>query len=127
MSVDTEHRRLCHALFDAIEQGDIDAVDDCYAADMTMWVNVGRAEITREENLAALARGRDLHRRRTYNDRIIDTFDDGFVVQYTVHVVAHDGTTVPLPACLVAEVRDAKITKLFEYLDSGKFSPRGRA
>ena len=24
-SIDTEHRRLCHALFDAIEAGDIDA------------------------------------------------------------------------------------------------------
>ena len=70
------------------------------------------------------SKGRDLHRRRTYDDRIISTFDDGFVVQYTVTVVAHNGTKVPLSACLVAEVRDGKITKLFEYLDSGKFGRR---
>ena len=62
--------------------------------------------------------------RRTYDDRIISTFEDGFVVQYTVTVVAHNGTKVPLSACLVAEVRDGKITKLFEYLDSGKFGRR---
>ena len=123
-STDTEHRRLCHALFDAIEAGDIDAVDRCYAPDMTLWFNATGKEIGREENLEALVKGRDLHRRRTYDDRIINTFDDGFVVQYTVNVVAHNGTKVPLSACLVAEVRDGKITKLFEYLDSGKFGRR---
>jgi ketosteroid isomerase-like protein len=120
-TVDTEHRRLCHALFDAIEQGDINAVERCYAPDMTLWFNVTGQEIGRQENLDALAKGRDLHRRRTYDDRIISTFDDGFVVQCTVTVVAHNGTNVALSACLVAEVRDRKITKLFEYLDSGKF------
>jgi ketosteroid isomerase-like protein len=121
VTVDTEHRRLCHTLFDAIERGDIDAVDDCYAPDMTLWFNVTGKEISREENLDALAKGRDLHRRRTYDDRVVSTFDDGFVVQYTVNVVAHSGAKVPLSACLVAEVRDGRITKLFEYLDSGKF------
>jgi hypothetical protein len=30
-TVDTEHRRLCNVLFDAIETGDIDAVERCYA------------------------------------------------------------------------------------------------
>ena len=48
MSVDTEHRRLCHALLDAIEQGDTRAVDACYAPDMTMWCNFTGEEITRE-------------------------------------------------------------------------------
>ena len=123
-AVDTEHRQLCHALFDAIEQGDIEAVDRCYAPGMTLWSNLSGEEMTREENLAVLEKGHGLHRRRTYNDRIVSTLDDGFVVQYTVNVVAHNGAKVSLCACLVAEVRDGQITKLFEYLDSGKFSPR---
>ena len=120
-TVDTVHRTLCHRLFDAIEQGDIASIEDCYAPDMTMWFNVTGATSTREENLAALAGGYGLHRRRTYNDRVISTFDDGFVAQYTTHVVAHNGSTRALCACLVAEVRDGKITKLFEYLDAGRF------
>ena len=123
-SVDTEHRRLCHALLDAIERSDIAAVDACYAPDMTMWFNVTSQESSREENLTALTAGKDLHRRRTYNDRQINTFDDGFVAQYTCDVVAHNGARVALSACLVAEVRDGKIVKLFEYLDSGKFEAR---
>ena len=123
-SIDAEHRRLCHALFDAIEQGDIAAVDRCYAPDMTLWFNVSGASITREENLAILESGRRLHRRRTYNDRIINTFDDGFMVQYTLNIVAHDGARRALWACLVAQVRDGRITEMHEYLDSGKFAPR---
>jgi len=120
-SIDTEHRRLCHALFDAIEAGDIDAVERCYAPDMTLWFNATGEVMSREDNLAVLAEGRELHRRRTYNDRIVNTFADGFVAQYTVNVVTHKGAEVALSACLVAEVRDGKIAKLFEYLDSGKF------
>ena len=120
-AVDTIHRALCHRLFDAIEQGDLATVEECYAADMTMWFNVTGATSTREENLAALTSGTGLHRRRLYNDRRISTFSDGFVVQYTTHVVAHNGATHALSACLVAEVHDGKITKLMEYLDSGKF------
>ena len=118
-SVDTVHRRLCHRLFDAIEAGDIAGVDACYAPEMTMWFNVTNQESTREENLEALVKGKDLHRRRTYNDRTISTFDDGFVAQYILNVVARDGTKVTLSACLVGQVHDGKIVKLFEYLDSG--------
>ena len=121
MTVDTEHRRLCHALFDALETGDVAGVDACYAPDMTMWINVSGETITREANLEAVDKGRGLHRRRLYNDRNINTFDDGFVVQYTTTVVALDGTKVALSSCLVADTRDGKITKLYEYMDSGKF------
>jgi len=120
-AVDTLHRSLCHRLFDAIESGDLDTVADCYAPDMTMWFNVTGAASTREENLEALRSGASLHRRRTYDDRQIHTLDDGFVVQYTTRVVTHSGAARALSACLVAEVHDGKITKLMEYLDSGKF------
>jgi ketosteroid isomerase-like protein len=127
MTVDTQHRRLCHALFDALETGDVDGVAACYAPDMTMWINMTGETITREANLAAVEQGRGMHRRRLYNDRTINTVDDGFVAQYTTPVVAHNGTEVPLSACLVAEVRDGLITKLFEYLDTSQFVSRARA
>jgi ketosteroid isomerase-like protein len=123
---DTEHRKLCHALLDAIEQGDIPAVEACYAPGMTMWFNVTGEESSREDNLAALVAGKDLLRRRTYNDRTVNTFEDGFTVQYTCNVVTHDGTRVALWACLVADVHDGRIVRLFEYLDSGKYGTRAR-
>ena len=120
-SLHTEHRRLCNDLFDAIECGDLTTVDRCYAPDMTMWFNVTGATSTRQENLTALREGAALHRRRTYDDRQIHTFDDGFLVQYTTTVVTHRGDKRALSACLVAEVHDGRITKLMEYMDSGQF------
>ena len=70
----------------------------------------------------------DVHnalRRRTYDDRQIRTFDDGFLVQYTCTVVLHDGTKRALSACSVGTVHDGKIVHLAEYLDSSKFgAPR---
>jgi ketosteroid isomerase-like protein len=123
---DRVNRALCHRLFDAIEANDLAAVADCYAPGMTMWVNLTGEEQTREQNLEALAAGAGVARRRTYDDRRISTFDDGFVVQYTCSVVAHDGTRLALSSCLVAEVRGGRISKLFEYLDSGRFR-RARA
>jgi ketosteroid isomerase-like protein len=116
----TINRKLCNDLFDAIERNDLGAVADCYAPDMTMWVNLTGAEMGREENLDVLRDGAAMHRRRTYDDRRINAFDDGFVVQYTTTVVALDGTKVALSSCLVADTCNGKITKLYEYMDSGK-------
>ena len=121
MRATTVNRKLCNDFFDAIERNDIDAVAACYAPDMTMWVNLTGTEMSGEENLTVLRDGAALHRRRTYDDRRINAFDDGFMVQYTTSVVAHDGTKVALSSCLVADVRDGKIAKLYEYMDSGQF------
>ena len=121
MTLDTVHRRLAHALFDALESGDTDAVADCYAPGMTMWANFTMRETTREENLAAVEAGKAALRRRTYDDRQIHTFHDGFVAQYTCAVTTHQGRRIPLASCLVATVHDGKIVKLEEYTDSGRF------
>jgi ketosteroid isomerase-like protein len=123
-SVDSIHRRLCHALLDAIEEGDLAAVERCYAPGMTMWNNLSGTTMSRAENLATLAQGYEIQRRRLYNDRLIETFDDGFLARYTCHVVLHDGSTAALSSCLVATVRDGQITELYDYMDSSKFRPR---
>ena len=120
-SIDTVHRRLAHALFDALESGDTEAVADCYAPDMTMWANFTMEETTRERNLAAIEAGKAVLRRRTYDDRQIHTFHDGFLAQYTCTATTHQGKRIPLASCLVAEVHDGKITKLMEYTDSRRF------
>ena len=126
-SVDTAHRELCHALFDAIEREDLDGMRRCYAPDMRLWFNVTGQESSGEETIAAQVEGRALLRRRTYDDRTISTFDDGFVVQYTLTIVHHDGTRRALWACAVATVHDGLIVRLDEYLDSTRFLPRTKA
>jgi ketosteroid isomerase-like protein len=123
-ALDEQHRRLCHALLDALERTDVDAIDRIYAPDMVLWCNVPNAEMSREENLRTIVEGSALHRRRTYDDRQVHTFHDGFAAQYTCRVVAHDGTVVPLSACLVGTVHDGQIVRLDEYLDAGRFRRR---
>ena len=124
---DTEMRALCHRFFDAIERGDYAAVEQIYAPQFRMWVNLTGTESTAEENLSVLRDGAKLHRRRTYDDRIVNTFANGFIVQYSVNVVTHSGARTSLAACVVAQCHNGQITRIDEYLDSGKFRSRAKA
>lgn len=117
-----EIRALVHRFFDAIERRDVDDVARIYAPGMKFWFNVTGQERTGAENLAAMNEGYKRHRRRTYNDRMVHTFDGGFIVQYTLNIVQHDGRASSLWACVVGLCRDGQITRLDEYLDSSKFS-----
>jgi ketosteroid isomerase-like protein len=121
---DTELRALCHRFFDAIERAEYAAVAQLYAPEFRMWVNLTGTESSAEENLAVLRDGAKLHRRRTYDDRIVNTFASGFVVQYSVNVMTHSGARTSLSACVVAQCRNGQITRIDEYLDSGKFRSR---
>ena len=117
-----EIRELCNRFFDAYENRRIEEIADIYAPDCIIWHNVFGRETTGAENLAALPDGYAMQRRRTYDDRIINTFDGGFVIQYTLRGVQHNGHTGALWICIVALCRDGKITRIDEYLDSGKFA-----
>lgn len=119
---DGELRELCNRFFDAIERHDLEEVAACYAPDFTIWVNVTREVKTKEQNLQVLADGKARHRRRTYDDRQIRTFDGGFLVQYSVNIVQHDGQKKSLWSCLIAECKLGHIKHIDEYLDSSRFS-----
>ena len=118
---DRELRELCHRFLDAIERGNVATVAQIYAPEFRLWANLSGTEITAEENLKILREGAALHRRRTYDDRTINTFERGFMVEYSVSVVTHARKRSSLWACLVAQCKDGRITRIDEYLDSGKF------
>jgi len=117
-----EIRELCNRFFDAYENRRVDELADIYSDDCIIWHNVYGRETTGAENLARLPESYEGQRRRTYNDRIINTFDGGFVIQYTLHGVQHSGHRGALWICIVALCRDGKITRIDEYLDAGKFA-----
>lgn len=122
-----ETRELCHRFFDAIEQRDVDTAAACYAPNLQFWFNITRGTSTKEQNVKALTEGYARHRRRVYNDRRIHTFDGGFMMQYTCHIVRLDGGTQSFAACVVAQCSDGLITRIDEYMDSGKFPAESQA
>lgn len=124
---DGELRELCNRFFDAIERHDLDEIANIYAPGFTIWVNVTGTEKAKQESLQTLDWGRSIHRRRTYDDRTINTFATGFVAQYSVNIVQHDGERRSLWACLVAQCKNGQITHIDEYLDSSKFSDAYRS
>ena len=80
-----------------------------------------RHTMTGAENVEKLPAGYLRQRRRIYNDRIVNVFEDGWVIQYTLNGVALNGHAGGLWVCIVAKCRDGQITRIDEYLDSGKF------
>lgn len=124
---DGDLRELCHRFFDAIERHDFDEVAALYAPGFTIWANVTGKAKTAQESIQTLIDGKPRHRRRTYDDRMIDTFETGFVAQYSVNIVQHDGERRSLWACLVAQCKDGQITHIDEYLDSSKFTDVSKA
>jgi ketosteroid isomerase-like protein len=116
-----EIRDLARRFFDAYENRRVHDVAKIYAPDCVIWNNVFNSEMTGAENVGKLPEGYLRQRRRVYNDRIVNIFKDGFVIQYTLNGVSLKGHSGGLWVCIVAACRDGQISRIDEYLDSGKF------
>jgi ketosteroid isomerase-like protein len=120
-----EIRELCETFFDAYEHKRADILDSLYSDDCIIWHNVFGKDTTRHANIAAMRIDKG-QRRRTYDDRTIDVFHDGFVIRYSLNGVMHDGHVGPaLSIAIVGRVRNGKITRIDEYMDSSKFAAWG--
>ena len=117
-----EIRELCETFFDAYQDRRVDILERVLADDCVIWHNVFGRDTTKEDNLSRYHDSYGGQRRRTYDDRIVNTFHDGFVIQYQLHGVMTNGHTGSLWICIVARVRDGRITRIDEYMDSGKFA-----
>ncbi|MBK9544437.1 MAG: nuclear transport factor 2 family protein [Dehalococcoidia bacterium] len=111
---------LCDLFFAAISRGDIDAVRAIYAPDAVIWHNDEKAEQTPDRNLKVLGWvTRNIKDMRYEEVRRHET-PTGFVEQHVLRGVAPNGAPLEIPACIVCEVRDGRITRLDEYLDSAQ-------
>ncbi|HXQ11258.1 MAG TPA: nuclear transport factor 2 family protein [Caulobacteraceae bacterium] len=109
---------LADRFLTAIETGDLETVRACYAPHAKIWHNFDGVEQTVEQNLRVLGWfARTLPNRR-YRVKRRETTRDGFFQQHVVEAVLPDGTEWTMPACLIVTVRDGRITRLDEYLDS---------
>jgi ketosteroid isomerase-like protein len=120
MSQEAETRALAKRFFDAVEQGDIDTLRDCYAPDARIWHNTDGEEQSRDDNAATLKGFVQRISDRVYAERRLRVFDGGFVQQHELRGVRGDGVAVRLAACIVCAVEDGRITRLDEYFDSAQ-------
>ena len=116
-----EIRELCETFFDAYQDRRVDILDRVLADGCIIWHNVFGRETTKDDNLSKFHESYRGQRRRTYDDRIVDVFHDGFVIRYQLRGVQTNGHTGSLWICIVGRVRDGQITRIDEYMDSGRF------
>jgi ketosteroid isomerase-like protein len=112
-------QRFATRFFDAIEQGDMAVVRDCFAPGASIWHNTDEIAVSTEHTLKVLsgliARIQD----RRYADRRLTIVSDGFWQQHVLTGVrVSDDVLVRLPCAIFCRVIDGKITHIDEYFDS---------
>jgi len=106
--------------FAALEAGDIETVRAIYAPDALIWHNDDLLDQSVEDNLKVLA---GLHRAVSglrYDVIRRALVDEGVLQQHVLRGTLPDGSKVELHAAMYLQVRDGHITRIEEYLDSGK-------
>ena len=115
------NEELVVRFFAALEAGDIEAVRAVfYAPDALIWHNDDLIEQSVEDNLKVLA---DLHRAVSgLRYDVIRRADvaDGVLQQHVLRGTLPNGTEVELHTAMYLQVRDGHVTRIEEYLDSGK-------
>jgi ketosteroid isomerase-like protein len=115
----TDALDLAQRFFAAVEAGDIDQIRAIYAPDAVIWHNHDRKEQTVEENLKVLKWvARNLTKRRYLVQRRV-AIPGGFLQQHVLQAETVGGP-FSMPACIVVEVKDGRISRLDEYLDSAQ-------
>ena len=114
---------LATDFFAAITRGDLEAVASLYAPDVAVWHNVTAKIQTQDENLALLGSLVPKVSEWRYEEVRRRCFDGGFVQQHVLRGRNAKGESVAVPVCLVAEVRDGKVARIDEYLDSRAAGP----
>lgn len=120
MRKDVQTLELCDRFFDSIERRDFDALEGCYASEAVIWHSHDNKYQPRDENLAMLRKGAENQTRVRYRDRRIRTFEGGFVQQHTIKVTWANGFEGKMDVCFVAYVRNGRISRAYEYFDTGQ-------
>lgn len=109
--------------FDAVEQGDIQTVENSYADNVVIWHNFDNVETSRADNVQTLQGMVKRIRDRHYAERRVNVFENGFVQRHVLRGVRTvDNVAVELYSCIICDLKDGKIVRLDEYLDSAQIA-----
>jgi ketosteroid isomerase-like protein len=119
----TDATELATRFVAAVAAKDFDTMAACYAPDIRIWHSTDRAWQSGEENLATAKATLSAIAGFHYGDPRITATTNGFLLQASLRGKA-GGNDMDVPVCLVATVRDGKITQAEEYIDQGHFPRR---
>ena len=114
---DDETLDLADRMFRAIEQGDLDALRDCYDPGIVVWANMDQRETDLDQSMRLLGWLCSKLGDRRYDVSRRDLIPGGFLQEHVLRGTAPDGTAIAMPACIIAAVADGRITRIHEYLD----------
>jgi ketosteroid isomerase-like protein len=104
---------------------DIEGMRSLYAPDMVMWHNTDCIELSADDHLTTYKSNTAPLKSIVYSDVRIMPTDDGYVQQHLITADLGEGREMKIACCVVARVKDGKITRLDEYYDSGAFAASG--
>ena len=117
------HVALAKRLEQALVAGDIATVESLYADDIVVFRNFDMRELPRAKVLKVVAfLASSVEGFRYENVRVTPT-EDGFVQQHVFRGRSKSGAEITAPICLIAKVRDGRIVRIDEYLDSAQMAP----
>lgn len=120
---ETSLRTLANRLFDSVEANDVDGFVGCFAPDAQIWDNTNQKQLTPLEMSEVVNLLDSLVTDKKYERRQLHVFPGGFVQRHMLCGTRKtDGQRIEMPACLVAEVVDGKITRTYDYADSVKIA-----
>jgi ketosteroid isomerase-like protein len=113
---------IVERFFAALEAGDIDGVRAIYAPDAVIWHNDDLIEQPVEQNLKVLAGLHKVVSGLRYEIVRRVPADDGVIQQHVLRGSLPGGQPVELHAAMYLQVKDGRVTRIEEYLDSAKRS-----
>lgn len=113
--------KVARALFENIETGNAAGVDAIYAEDIQVWHNFSNATQSKAQNLRTLegliASVATIH----YAVKELRVLDSERVLQrHDLQCTTRGGESFTIPACIFITLRDGKIVRIDEYLDSAQ-------
>lgn len=113
---------IADRLFKAIERGEVNALAEIYAPDAQIWHNTDGKVEAPQQNLSGLRQFVALSSVRAYTEIRRAPTPSGFVQQHVLRAQLKNGREFVLPACIICVVKNGRITRLDEYLDSAPLS-----
>jgi uncharacterized protein len=124
MSAADQMDALADRMARAYELNDAEGIVACYTPDARIWHNIDEVEQTVDDQVSVTSWLHEHLANVRYEVISRRYFDGGYVQQYVMHGTLVDGgEAFRMPVCMNVRVRDGRVARLDEYLDSAHLKP----